>query len=238
MLDRKRRRRIRNWSLGFFGPPAVRNWARTLRFRWIADEIDTEDGRIVIPNMIVVVWHQRLFALASRFANSDFSTLVSRHADGEMLARVLEGLGLTAIRGSSTRGGAQAVRELMRKSSGPIRIAITPDGPRGPAQVLQSGAVYLASKTGLPIYCAAIGLDRPWQLRSWDRFWLPRPFSRALLRVSAPITVPPDLDRAQLETWRASVEAELQRVTQEADERFDELWQSGARWRGFVRSER
>ena len=87
--------------------------------------------------MIVLVWHQRLFTLATSFPGTNFRILVSQHADGEMLARVLERFDLEAIRGSTTRGFVGAIRELVSKQGEDGRIAITPDGPRGPPMKLQ-----------------------------------------------------------------------------------------------------
>jgi len=234
MLNRKTRRKIRNWALGLFFPPILRMWAGTLRLRVISD-VETENGRIRIPDGIALVWHQRLFTLASSFPNSNFSALISQHADGEMLARVFQGIGLNPIRGSTTRGGVQAIRELLNTGEGPVRIAITPDGPRGPARELQQGAIYLASKTGLPIYTVAIGLHGKWQLRTWDQFMIPKPFTRALLRTGETFQIPPDLDREGIEKWRLEVEAEMRRLTEDTDERFDELYGEGKKFRGFVK---
>ncbi len=233
MFDRHSRRKARNWAIGVFGPPVTRVWTATLRTRWSSVDFDVRDGRIVIPEVVALVWHQRLFTLTTRFAGAGITTLVSRHADGEMLARVIDGIGHHAVRGSTTRGGVQAIRELVERSTEPVRFAITPDGPRGPPYVLQSGAVYLASRTGLPLCLSTVGLDRPWQLPSWDRFWLPRPFSRALIRIGRRIHVPPDLDRDELERFRADVEAELRAWTEETDRDFDALWDAAHAWRGF-----
>jgi hypothetical protein len=235
MLDRRSRRKLRNWVLGVLGPPLVRAWAGSLRVRILTDvDVDLDHGRIRIPDCIALVWHQRLFTLASSFPNSGFSTLVSQHADGEMLARVLEGIGLKAVRGSSTRGGVQAIRELMRTGKGPVRIAITPDGPRGPPFVLQQGAIYLASRTGLPIFPVAVGLGSAWHLPTWDGFLLPKPFSRALLRIGEKLEVPPDLDRDGVESWRRRVEASLRELTEDTDRKFAELYRSGTKFRGFL----
>ena len=233
MLSRQRRRRIRNLLLGLLGPPLTRAWGSSLRLRLMSG-FETESGRVRIPDGIALVWHQRLFTLASSFPHSGFKALVSNHADGEMLARVFTGLGLEPIRGSSTRGGSRAVLELMRSGEGPVRIAITPDGPRGPARELQQGAIFLASRTGLPIYIVAVGLAKAWKLRTWDEFLLPRPFSRALLRTDGPFRVPPDLARDGLEVERRKLEAKMLALTDDTDARFEDLYAAAARFRGFV----
>ncbi len=235
MLSRQRRRKIRNWTLGLLGPPILRTWAGSLRLRFLSD-IELENGRVVIPDCIALVWHQRLFTLASSFPNAGFSALISQHADGEMLARVLGGIGFNPILGSSTRGAAKAVLELMKIADSSVRIAITPDGPRGPARKLQRGAIFLASRTGLPIYTVTVGIAKAWKLRTWDEFLIPKPFTRALLRTGAPFRVPPDLDRDGIEAERLKIEAHMQEMTEDTDARFEELYAAAARFRGFVKT--
>jgi hypothetical protein len=121
------------------------------------------------------------------------------------------------VAGSSTRGGVRAVKQMLQLGRH-SHLAITPDGPRGPRRQLQPGLVYLASRTGLGVVPIGVGLDRPWRLRSWDRFAIPRPWSRGTAVIGAPLRVPPDLSAAQLEPYRQSIEAELQRVSALAEE--------------------
>jgi hypothetical protein len=109
-----------------------------------------------------------------------------------------------------------ALRELLRKS-GHMNLTITPDGPRGPRRVLAHGPVYLSSKLGLPLVAMGFGYDRPWRVNSWDRFAIPKPFSRARTVVSPPIVIPPALDREGVEHYRLKVERLLNRLTVEAE---------------------
>lgn len=233
MPRRKRKRRLRNWLVGWLAPPLVRLWNWSLRKRICSDELEEKDGWVEVPGMIVLVWHQRLFTLATSFPNSGFRTLVSQHDDGEMLARVLKRLGLETIRGSTTRGFVGAIRELVSNPDEDVRIAITPDGPRGPPMKLQQGAIYIASKTGLPILVTSIGLSSCWTFSSWDRFMLPRPFSRALLRVGKLIRIPPDLNREEIEQWRIKVEKAMCETLADTDERFEELYSKATRLGGM-----
>ncbi len=233
MLGRKRRRRLRNWLVGWLAPPLVRFWNWSLRKRICSDELEEKDGWVTVPGVIVLVWHQRLFTLATSFPGTGFRTMVSQHRDGEMLARVLERIGLEAIRGSTTRGFVGAIRELISKQGEDVRIAITPDGPQGPPRKLQQGAIYIASKTGLPILVTGIGLSSSWTFNSWDRFKLPRPFSRALIRVGKVIRVPPDLKREELEEWRLKVEEAMCEILADTDERFEELYGKANSLRGM-----
>jgi hypothetical protein len=109
-----------------------------------------------------------------------------------------------------------AIRELLRKSRS-MHLAITPDGPRGPRRRMALGPIYLASKLGLPLGLMGFGYDRPWRVKTWDRFALPRPFSRARCVPSPGIHVPPDLDREGLEYFRGKLERVLTRLTREAE---------------------
>ena len=232
MFGRKNRRRLRNYLIGIFGPSLARLWCWTLKKRILSEDIKEEDGWVEPPGLIVLVWHQRLFTLATSFSDTGFKTLVSPHADGEMLARIVEGIGHEAIRGSTSRRSIASIRELISATSENVRFGITPDGPRGPAKKVQQGAIYLASKTGLPILVTGIGHARCWSFNSWDRFQLPHPFSRILLRMGQLIEIPPDLSRDQLEQWRLKVEKAMCEFTDDTDERFEELYKKASKLRG------
>jgi lysophospholipid acyltransferase (LPLAT)-like uncharacterized protein len=142
--------------------------------------------------------------------------LLSQHRDAEVLSRTAHHMGFECVRGSTYRGGATALRELMEKSRG-RNLTITPDGPRGPRRKLAQGPIYLASKLGLPIVAMGFGYDRPWRMRSWDRFAVPRPYSAARAVVSPAIELPRNLDRAGIEHYRQQVESLLGRLTLEAE---------------------
>ena len=102
---------------------------------------------------------------------------------------------------------------------------------------LQQGAIYIASKTGLPILVMGIGLSRSWTFNSWDRFKLPWPFSRALIRIGKLISIPPDLNREEIEQWRIKVENAMCENQADTDERFEELYSKSARLRGMRKKE-
>ncbi len=109
-----------------------------------------------------------------------------------------------------------AVRELLERGQH-MNLAITPDGPRGPRRRLAQGPIYLSSKLGLPIVCMGLGCNRPWRVPSWDRFAIPRPYSRARGIMSPAMNIPPDLDRDGVEHYRLQVEQMLNRLTLEAE---------------------
>src|SRR5207249_1270807 len=158
---------------------------------------------------IFAVWHARVLPLAWTHRGRGIVVLVSRHRDGQLIARIIERLGFATSRGSSTRGGEEGVMDMLRQAEGGRLIGITPDGPRGPAESLKPGLVYLASRSGLPIVPIATASRRCWRLRSWDRFRVPRPFTRVLVAYGEPIPVPPGIEGETLEAWRARVESAL-----------------------------
>jgi lysophospholipid acyltransferase (LPLAT)-like uncharacterized protein len=165
---------------------------------------------------IYAFWHENILTPCGFFARRDVLVLISHHADGELIAQVCKHLGLGTVRGSSTRGGFKALRELIRASS-EYHLAVMPDGPRGPRRRIDPGLIYLAAKTGLPIVLLGIGHDRPWRLNTWDRFVVPRPFSRSVCIALDPVHVPENADKSTLEQIRVRLERDLTKVTDHAE---------------------
>jgi lysophospholipid acyltransferase (LPLAT)-like uncharacterized protein len=229
---RHRRRRIRNWLVGLIGPWILRIWVGSLRIRWYGPGLirPSPEGR---ENVIYVFWHQRLLPFAVTHRNLGVRAVISSHGDGEMLARVAEGLGHKAIRGSSTRGGTGAARGLLSEIGSGRDFVITPDGPRGPRFVFQAGATWFASRSGLTVIPASVSYSKSWSLGSWDGFLLPRPFARGLVLAGPPIRVPPGIEGAEFEEWRRKLEAALREVTEEGDRRFKELRRKGLKTKEF-----
>lgn len=159
----------------------MRLWLATLRFECQVPQIDQNEGP-----MILLLWHDRLF-VASRLANDHFRlpvmTLVSASKDGAWLVAFFKTMGLAAVRGSSNRRGAAALIALTRSMRAGNHAGVTPDGPKGPARVCKAGAVTLAKLTGAPFMILGISYQSCWRLKSWDRFALPKPFSRVRIRI-------------------------------------------------------
>ena len=143
--------------------------------------------------------------------------LMSRHRDAEVLSYVAYHMGFEIVRGSTNHGGVAALRQLLDKSRD-MHLAITPDGPRGPRRQMAPGPIFLASKLGIPLVAMGVGYDRPWRAGSWDRFALPRPFSRARYIFSPELHVPPDLDREGIEHFGRKVGQVLDRLCVEAEQ--------------------
>ena len=132
---------------------------------------------------IVAAWHNRILVLPICFGRlknvQRLIVLTSASRDGALLAGVVRSFGMDAVRGSSSRRGATALRELAGELESGADVIITPDGPRGPRYVLSPGIIFLAQKTGLPLMRVQVDYERYWELKSWDRFRIPKPFSRA-----------------------------------------------------------
>lgn len=151
--------------------------------------------------------------------------LISLSPEGAFVAAAMARLGVPAIRGSSTKawdkakpkGGAAAFREVLRWLGAGGGVAITPDGPRGPAERMAEGPPLLAKRAGAPVLLVGLACTPAIRLNSWDRTVLPRPFGRGAVVWAGPFTVPADADRASLETLRQAWEAELSRATAQAE---------------------
>jgi len=193
---------------------AIRWWVRTLRVRKISADGREHPGDPSQQRYIYVFWHEGL--LAPLTSPTSIRVLISQHTDGELIAQICQRLGLGVIRGSTARGGSQALLEMIR-SSGDSHLGITPDGPRGPRRQLKPGAVVVASQSGLAIVPIGIGFARAWRVGSWDRFAVPCPWSTLTGVMGEPILVPADLDRGGLKVWTQIVEERLLALTLQAE---------------------
>jgi len=171
---------------------------------------------------IYALWHCRMLPLIYAYRGLGVAALVSRSRDGELIAGVIERIGYVAARGSSSRGGQLGFNELVRFAADGRSLTITPDGPRGPREVVKPGLVRLASLTGLPVLPVASASRGAWVLRSWDGFRVPRPFATVWISYGEPVSVPAGLDEAGIEAWRGVLEQALRantaRLTGEAGE--------------------
>jgi lysophospholipid acyltransferase (LPLAT)-like uncharacterized protein len=148
----------------------------TLRYRDVCDP-GAIPGYVTPPPVVYAFWHRCLLASAWRFRNRGVTILISRSFDGELIARTVERLGFVAVRGSSSRDGTAGLRSLHRAYLAGHYCAITADGPRGPAMVAKPGVTQLAKLANTTVTAFYAHPDRAWQIRSWDRFLIPKPFS-------------------------------------------------------------
>jgi lysophospholipid acyltransferase (LPLAT)-like uncharacterized protein len=163
------------------------------------------------------IWHDQLVMTIFSGRPRRMAGLVSQHQDGSYLADAMQVLGITPVRGSTNRGGGRALRELIERTK-ELHVAITPDGPRGPRHELKSGIVFLASHTGRGIVPTAYTCRRCWKFRgSWTDMMIPKPFTTVFVRGGAPLYVPSDLSRDELEQHRLRLQIEMARLEAEAE---------------------
>lgn len=167
--------------------------------------------------VILTPWHGTLLPLAYYHRGEGIVVLVSDHADGEYITRVLERFGYQTARGSSTRGGTKGLRGLVRAAREGHDLAITPDGPRGPARVAKPGAVVAAQLTGLPIVPLGFGASAAWRFRSWDSFMVPKPLSQVRLVYGDPIFVPRDAGEEEIQALTSHLGDTLNTLTRLAE---------------------
>jgi lysophospholipid acyltransferase (LPLAT)-like uncharacterized protein len=188
----------------------------TLRIRYVNRRV-VEELRAAQRSYIHAFWHGRLLIMPYSYFGRRISILISRHRDGEYVARVMGLLGFDSTRGSTTSGGALALRQVVRRLHEGWDVAFTPDGPRGPAGVVQPGVVQAARLSGAPIVPVTVAAARAWRIGKWDSFLVPRPFSRVFIAYGEPLRVPAGADDATLDRKRLEVERALHRLTDRAD---------------------
>jgi lysophospholipid acyltransferase (LPLAT)-like uncharacterized protein len=171
--------------------------------------------------VIFAIWHNRLALCmkayfgfgVERWPAPGLAALISASKDGAMLSRALKYFGVTAVRGSSSRRGRQALLELTTLIEGGFNAAITPDGPRGPKYKVQEGIIALAQVTGATIIPFSAKVDRKWTLKSWDAFQIPKLFAKCDLRLNKPMTVPRGASDEERELLRAELERRMNEIT-------------------------
>lgn len=171
------------------GTALLRMLATTWRVRRLV-----RDPR-VIPGLgdrhprLYAFWHAQMLPALASHRNSGIAVLISEHRDGELIAQVAARFGVLAIRGSTSRGAAGALRAMERALADGISVAVTPDGPRGPAEVFAPGTLIAAQRANVPIVLGAAVPTRTWRLKSWDRFIIPKPFAEIVVAYSDEITI-------------------------------------------------
>jgi lysophospholipid acyltransferase (LPLAT)-like uncharacterized protein len=197
----------------------VKLLALTMRIRW-----DIPQGVRDLPKdqpVVICVWHNRLvlaFPAYQRFAretgrDSRVAAMVSASRDGGLLARVMENFDVQPVRGSTSRRGPQAMRELTSWAKRGFDLAVTPDGPRGPCYKIQPGVLSVAQLTGLPIMPSSVELKWKWCLRSWDRLQVPIPFGSCVVRFADPLWVARDISEEDRQLAMKDLEKRMQSIT-------------------------
>lgn len=189
------------------GYPVLRALGSTWRWR-VSGAEHVEAIATAGHQPILALWHGRILPAAQYFQHRGIVAMASENYDGEWIARILQKFGFGAARGSTSRGGSTALRQLVRevRANG---VAFTIDGPRGPAEVAQPGAVWLSKVTGHPLLPFHSEAASSWAVNSWDRTLVPRPFTTVAMAIAEPLYVPADAGDGALEVSRIQLEEAL-----------------------------
>lgn len=182
-------RRLSNRLARVLGPMLFRLLAKTWRVQFLNKEI-RDDLHAAGTPPVIGFWHQQIPAGIGSHRGYPVRVLVSLNRDGEMIADIAKRLGFDTIRGSSSRGASEAVREMLQIAKGPEAIAFTPDGPRGPLHSVAPGVIFLAAASRRPLLAIGFAASRSWQAKSWDKMIIPKPFAKVVVAYDCALGVP------------------------------------------------
>ena len=203
-----RTKRAQAWAIAAVGYPLINALGHTLR--WRVEGLQYFDAIVKSGRQpVMAFWHGRILPATFYFRRRGIVVITSENFDGEWIATIIERFGYGTARGSTSRGARKAMLQLVREMRGGRAAGFTVDGPRGPARVAQTGAVWLASATGNPVLPFHLEASSHWSLRSWDRTQIPKPFATVALVVGEPIEVPKEASDEALEQARADLEGRL-----------------------------
>ena len=193
----------------------IRGIGLTLRVRLEASPEVTE--RVLRGPVIFAIWHNRLslalpaygWTIRRHRPHRRMAAIVSASRDGALVARVLELFQVQPVRGSSSRRGSQALLEMVTQAERGLDLAVTPDGPRGPAYRVQEGVIAMAQLTGFTVVPCSYVLANKIQLKTWDRFQIPLPFTAVRICMGEPIDVPREIPAAERERFRLLLEQRM-----------------------------
>jgi hypothetical protein len=213
--------RAAEWLLLNVAPTAAHAYIRLLhrtmsieaRGREVLAAARKDPGRYIL-----CFWHSRFVLMPYAYPGGRIVVLSSDHRDAEALVRVLRKFGIEQARGSTSRRSLTGMRQLLRKVEDGCDVGMTPDGPKGPRRRAQPGVIAVARFTGLPIVPVGFSASPARRLRTWDRTLVPGFFSKGLFLYGEPIVVPRESDEPAQERCRLALEAELNRVTDAADD--------------------
>jgi hypothetical protein len=187
LLTKEQKRSIGLLLIPFIGSLIIRLLYLTNKKNFHAPDTLGDD------NFIMACWHGELLLIPYAYLrykkNPNVKLFISEHFDGELIAKTLSFFGFGTIRGSTTRGGAKALIQAIKDIKGGLDIGITPDGPKGPRHEVQDGIIAIAKKTGKKIVLVEIKPTKYWQLNSWDKFVVPKPFGELNYFISQPIDI-------------------------------------------------
>lgn len=197
--------------------PAIYWITRMLGMTLRIQVVGYEQFRTLDRSKIYAGWHGKSLVAALFFRKKGVWTIISNSNDGEMQNWIFKRFGFNTVRGSSGRGGARVLIECVRILRQNIEMAFTPDGPRGPSEIVQEGITIMALKSGAVMVPVGVAASRCWRVKTWDRYMIPKPFSRAIMVFGAPIVVPENATSAELESYRTELETKLNEMEREAE---------------------
>ena len=201
----------------YIGSYFVKTISSTYKVKIVNPEIELnilKRGRVPI----YASWHQRFFPGITFFSTRHpISIIISQSRDGELIAKIVDLFGWHPVRGSSSRGGIKALHEIREMALHGYKIGHIVDGPRGPFGIVKPGLVKIAQYSGMPILPTIISSERKWIFNSWDRFMVPKPFSRVIIRFGDEIYVPRNLKGSGFEEKRFAIEHNLKKLYIETD---------------------
>lgn len=213
--------------LPFIGYLVVRILSWTMRFEEKGSDAIAQYDRERRP-FVCAFWHGRMLMLPVSRYRKRTKVMVSSHRDGELISRIIGLFGIGSIRGSTTRGGMQVLRSGIQAIDEGYKVAVTPDGPRGPRFRVQVGIIELARRTGAPIIPLIFSCTKKKVFSSWDRFILPYPFSKGVFFYGPPFWVPPELTREERESMRLELEQRMRQMTETVDRYCEKgVWEEG-----------
>ncbi len=205
---RRTRRRIGSVVWSTVGSYIFRGLAATWRIETLeGDEFELRNNSGV--GQILALWHGRMLLGLPHHGKRGMQVLVSPSSDGDLAKKLLTSYGYRVIRGSSSRRGSRALREMLSALGDGKNIVITPDGPRGPRHSMNPGPAFMACETGKMLIPIGLACDRAWRLKSWDRFTIPKPCARVVIKYEEPITVPRESSEAELEHCTSELKARI-----------------------------
>ena len=225
MIKKKIRRFLYYYLFPYAGLFLVRLLSATYRIR-IVDPENEQDILKTRGQVVYASWHQRFFPGFTFFSTrKPIAIMISKSRDGEMAARAVNILGWRAVRGSSSRGGKQALETIKILVGQGYKVGHIVDGPQGPFGTVKPGLIRIAQYADLPIVPTITSGQNRWVFNSWDRFMVPKPFSRVIIRFGSPVYVPRDMGQGEFEQMQEHVAQDLKQLYEDTDA----IWQDDAR---------
>ncbi len=190
----------------------IRLLKQTVRWQYIGSPIRPENATCIISS-----WHARLLLIPLLLGKWQGPLIISDHKDGELISAVFAKFGIQASRGSSSKNGAKALLDVIRLAKQGLSPGITPDGPRGPAQIVKPGVAQISAKANIPVVPVCYASRRYWRLSSWDKFYIPKPFSKGVVVVGEPLS---QVESESIDDFTKRIQQGMDNAQQQADTFF------------------